>query len=152
MDVMKCFIERGADVNVQSEIGWTPLIHASVMGFEKKVNLLLSSDSINLDVQDARGWTALMWATDKGAMLKLGNASTHYEDIVDALIQKGADLDLQNHQGTTALMWAADCGHLNITRSLVAAGANVHLKDSVGQTALSVSLTMATKLQEKKGI
>ena len=56
---------------------------------------------------------------------------------VRRLIRRGADLDVQSERhGLTALMWASDNAHRDIVKALIAADADLNLKDKVGKTAL----------------
>jgi ankyrin repeat protein len=57
------------------------------------------------------------------------------QEIVKALIDRGADLNATDHDGQTALMRAC----LNTSIVLLNAGANPNLKDSEGETALSLA-------------
>ena len=51
-----------------------------------------------------------------------------------------ADLDAQDRRGRTALMYAALHGHDDVVDMLLKAGADVHLHDEYGQTALNGAL------------
>src|SRR6186713_1384706 len=53
------------------------------------------------------------------------------------LLAKGADPNAPGADGTTAVMWAAANDDLELVRALVAAKANVTLKNRFGTTALT---------------
>ena len=40
-----------------------------------------------------------------------------------ALIDAGADVNIKDRRGRTALMWASECGHTEIAKALIDAGA-----------------------------
>ena len=71
------------------------------------------------------GNTALMWASYNGNV-----------EIVQALIDKGADINANSNPGRTALMWASISGHKEVVQLLLAKGADVNSKDVDGNTAL----------------
>ncbi|ANB50888.1 putative ankyrin repeat protein [Powai lake megavirus] len=66
---------------------------------KKRLALILLSEiteEFDIDVQDNNGWTALMWAC------RYANESYSF-DLIDMLLDKGADTDLINHQGMSAM-------------------------------------------------
>ena len=67
------------------------------------------------------------------------------KDIVDVLLQHGADVHHEDTQGATALIWAARSGHENIVVFLVENGADradVNHRDSLGTTALNWAIAL----------
>uniref|UniRef100_A0A7R9UC77 histone deacetylase n=1 Tax=Pinguiococcus pyrenoidosus TaxID=172671 RepID=A0A7R9UC77_9STRA len=81
-----------------------------------------------IDCADDDGYTALMIA----AALDTASAS----EIVDALVQAGADLERHDKKGFTALHWAAAVGTVATLRVLAKYGAEVDARSSVGDTPL----------------
>lgn len=57
-------------------------------------------------------------------------------DIVQILIDQGADVNAKNHRGLTALMGAAWAGRLDIVRKLLIYGAEIKARTTDGKTAL----------------
>ena len=56
------------------------------------------------------------------------------------LVQKGADKNIRNtYSGSTPLMYAAASGYFDIVRYLVEQGANVNLRNNIGETAASIA-------------
>lgn len=66
----------------------------------------------NIDEKSDTGWTALMYAIQKG------NAA-----VVDVLIENGADVEMEDSKGITPLVLARRLGHRNIATLLQKAGA-----------------------------
>ena len=129
------------DVNATNEYGSTPLIIATkysnhIENRKKLIEILIKHDSINLDIQDSDGWTALMIASRD-------SNSDSTENTVKMLIEAGADLNLQHSDGSTALMIASRSSNTdsteNTVKMLIEAGANLNLQHSDGSTALMIA-------------
>lgn len=71
---------------------------------------------LKINERDNEGCTALICAAETGR-----------EDIMRALIQKGADLNVRNKVGMTAMNVAAEKGFIECVRVLLIAGANMNL-------------------------
>ena len=78
-----------------------------------------------MNVRYVTGSTPLMHATEQGSC-----------DVVNILIEAGADVNMCDKVGITALMIAASHGDEDCVRTLIAAGADVNQKDDQGTTAL----------------
>ncbi len=61
---------------------------------------------------------------DDDTALKLAVKQRHIE-VVQAILQSGADVNIQDEEGETPLMIAADLGYLEVVQALLAAGADV---------------------------
>ncbi|MDR2883855.1 MAG: ankyrin repeat domain-containing protein [Deferribacteraceae bacterium] len=59
-----------------------------------------------------------------------------YNDILDTLIDRGADVNWQNKRGNTPLMLAASTGNERTVEQLAAAGADMNVQNENGDTAL----------------
>lgn len=110
-------INAGADTNAANDLAVTPLLMASRRGHGPLVKQLLAAGADpNLSLDS--GETPLMAASRAGSL-----------EAVDALLVSGADVNMtENTRGQSALMWAAANSHPNITRSLLAHGADVHAR------------------------
>jgi len=60
-------------------------------------------------------------------------------EVVELLVDKGANLDAQDKLGWTALQRAADNGHGEVVKLLVEKGANLEAQDTYGRTALHLA-------------
>lgn len=159
-DAVKFLIENGANVNLQTKYGNSALIEAVKIHQSRLVQLLLTSGA-EVNYQDNANMTAYSYAAqlgDKdlkqiliqaGANINIGvqdyqkdygesaffqAAADGRTDIVEAMITSGTDVNSANKAGKmTALMRATEDSTVD---SLLAAGANVNLKDNSGHTAL----------------
>lgn len=60
-------------------------------------------------------------------------------DVIFELIRKGVDLDIQGKHGDTPLMHAVYFSYYEIVQALLENGADPHIEDNRGRTALSVA-------------
>jgi ankyrin repeat protein len=175
-EIARALITAGAAVDAANDYGITPLLHASRLGDATMVELLLQAGADptrahpegetpllaaaragsvpaarlllarGIDVNAAEKFqqtTALMWAAAEGHI-----------DVVDLLLEAGADPNLQAHVtsltqrhnadhptgGFTALMWAARSGNDALVRRLVQRGANVNLKNGDNASAAMIAM------------
>jgi ankyrin repeat protein len=175
-ELAKVLIAAGAKVDAANDYGVTPLLDASRSGDAAMVDLLLRSGANpkrahpegemplmaaaragsvpavrlllarGVDVNTAETFqntTALMWAAAEG-----------HREVVDLLIEAGADPNRQAHVtslskrhnadhptgGFTALMLAARNGDAETVRRLAARGANVNLKNGDNASAAMIAI------------
>ena len=136
-------LRSGANPNKAHPEGETPLLAASRSGSVPTVRLLLTR---GVDVNAAEKFqntTAVMWAAAEGHI-----------DVVDVLIEAGADINRQGHittltdrnnadhptGGFTPLMWAARSGNDALVRRLVEKGAKVNQKNGDEASAAMVAM------------
>jgi ankyrin repeat protein len=116
------FEDQGAKLNTKNEF----LIVASKNGHKDIVAFLLEK-GIDINQQDERGKTALIWASEQG-----------HEEIVKLLLEN--DNIKINHTykyGKTALIWASEQGHEEIVKLLLAKeNIEINQTDKYGGTAL----------------
>jgi ankyrin repeat protein len=106
--IIDWLVEKHANINLTNCHNETALLIASRAGFLNSVKLLLTAAKIDLDAQENKyGNTALIFAATSGN-----------EDVVQLLLEEGADSNLKNHENRTALMAAAIAGHPNIVELL----------------------------------
>ena len=105
IDVCKELIARNADVN---KPGWTPLHYAATGGHGKIVELLLDHHAY-IDAASPNASTPLMLASKYGTI-----------DVVNQLLNAGADPSIKNDLGLTAIDFAMQVQRDDIVRVISA--------------------------------
>ena len=67
-------------------------------------------------------------------IFKMHAASAGQVDTVNMLLKRGADPGERDNMGWTALHHAVSSGGINVTKSLVEAGSDIHAKTANGAT------------------
>ena len=138
-------IKHGADINLKSEAGMTPLMKAvnyydgfwdddpilDLKYIQRKAyiltNLLLENGAM-IDIQNKNKRTALM--------LACLNKDTN---TVRLLLSYGASVNLQDKRQRSALMYASQLGDKTSVRLLLECGADADMLDRRGHTALNLA-------------
>jgi ankyrin repeat protein len=103
-------------------------------GNSKAMEILLKNNPKFLEIQDERGSTPLLLAAYYG-----------HVDMVEFLLDKGAQVDALDGSGNTALMGVCFKGFTPIAEKLINAGANVNQKNAMGATCLIYAVTFNRK-------
>ena len=101
-DMVRSFLDNGANIEVKNDAGATPLIFASAKGHSDVVKLLLERGA-HVNARTSTGITPL-----------IAGASAGNEAIVQLLLDKGADLSAKDQQGRTALDIAKATGDTKV--------------------------------------
>ena len=129
LEVVKMLVEAGARVRATDDEGRTCLMLAACSGHTETVRYLVSLPEVELNQQDIEdNETALHVAVQKKAT-----------DVVQVLIDAGADIDIQNNEDESLLHAACDSGALDIVKMLVRAGTGVRAVDDQGRTCLMLA-------------
>ncbi|WP_419420486.1 ankyrin repeat domain-containing protein [Legionella sp. D16C41] len=131
--ISKYLIQAGADLFLTTKKGNTPLSLAA------KIDLAIVKSLIKYFVEIKTAAALNLTATEyKSTLLHL---ETHngYLEVVQGLIQSGADVNVQDCNGITPLFIAAFRNHLVIVKHLIEAGANLNLVSINGATPLYVA-------------
>ncbi|MBO1256073.1 ankyrin repeat domain-containing protein [Alteromonas sp. 5E99-2] len=88
------------------------------------VHLVTDDPNVDLDMKNARGYSALMLAVYNGE-----------KDYCEALLKLGADVNSMDFMGNTVLMASAFKGNVEILNLLLQYGANTHFKNHTNMNA-----------------
>ena len=124
IDMVKKFIEDGADVNAKNNDGNTALMMASWNGHIEVVRFLLKNGA-DVNAKNNDDNTALQTASMNGRT-----------EIVAMLLNNGADVNMKDEEGTTALSAASEAGETEVVKLLLKNGADVNVIDDNEYTAL----------------
>lgn len=125
LQLMDDFLKGTQLVNMRNSCQWTPLMKAALNGQYDAVIKLLEKGAA-VDLVDKGGYSALMLA-----------ASNNFAEIVELLIQHGADINrIELSHGWTALIWAAKLGHKETVDVLLKHQADRSVLDDENKSAL----------------
>ncbi len=128
LDKLKFFLEAGADVNLTSSGGITPLIAAAQEGHLEVVEFLLAKNA-NVNLASNSDLTPLFAAAGNGNL-----------ELVRLLLANDANVDLARNNGETLLITAVNEGNLELVRLLLAKNANVNQASIDGTTPLLIAV------------
>lgn len=151
LELMKFFIDNKVDINKTTPEGETAICIAIKNNFIKGTALLLEHNA-KIDIINSEKITPFSIAALRGfseivELLKtkttkrelraalIRSASLNYTSMITALAAHDT-VDARNEKLHTPLMAAAMKGHISAAEKLLEAGANIHLQDDQGSTAL----------------
>jgi ankyrin repeat protein len=117
LDILKLTIAAKADTKLTNRFGGTALIPAAERGHVAVVEELLANTDVDVNHVNNLGWTALLEA------IVLSDGGPRHQQIVQLLVDHGADVNIADKNGVTPLQHARDRGYDTIERILVQAGA-----------------------------
>ena len=138
VDIMRWLLDHGADANARAVYHFTPLFEAVHKMHLEAVQVLLEYNAdINaqLDPQTCRGETPLYW------FLFNCRSQGKFVDIVQQLLEHGADPNICTNDHKTPLHLASSLGLLEAARLLLRYGAKVDVKDKGGKTPLQLAVS-----------
>lgn len=112
LDIVKLAIEAGADPTLTNRFGGTALIPAAERGHVKVVKELLTNSDVDVNHINDLQWTALMEA------VILGDGGKNHQEIVQLLVDHGADIQIGDGDGITPLEHAQRLGFREIEQIL----------------------------------
>lgn len=127
-DLLKFFLENGADPNTEDGLGKLPLIEAAKFRGPNAYFELLLNYGADINAKDNRGDTALICSVDKSYR------------VVEFLLSKGANVNVKNSQGDTPLTRAASIGKINNVKILLENGASIDDLNGFNMTALVLAI------------
>ena len=148
-DIVQQLLKYGADPNSISNIDGSTALHCILESPEEAphkddkektfiklviIQQLLEKGADIINIQNEDRLTALIMATDEGL-----------SEIVELLLQNGADLNVHGNKGRTALMYACSHGNSKVAEILLRFNANPQLVDNDGFTASIHALCSGNK-------
>ena len=118
LDILRLAIEAHADTRLTNRFGGISIIPASERGHVEIVRELLTRTDINVNHVNNLGWTALLEA------IILSNGDKAHQQIVQLLVDNGADVNLADKDGVTPLQHARERRFTEIERILLQADAH----------------------------
>ncbi|RSL46448.1 hypothetical protein CEP54_013846 [Fusarium duplospermum] len=164
-DAASALLKEGANVGIQDNDGWTPLMTATNKKHDKIVEELLNQNGdLEVDTSNKSGLTPLLVASIHGflagarLLIKAGadcnvqstsSKSTPlisascwgYRGIVQALLEPSGrtNINIQEEDGWAAIHFASQRGHSKVVMLLLQHQANVELVNDDRQTALHMA-------------
>lgn len=169
--VVSELLRLGANVNYKDNAGLSAISWSAIRVKNKVAKLLLVWDA-DINTHDNNGNTPLMYAVGthnvelltmlalKGADLDVKSRQQKMTplliavknddiEIIQVLLELGANVNGSNHEGYTPLMAAAEAGQFNIVQTLITHGANSNIHDMTGMTASILAMKNGHKQVEQ---
>jgi ankyrin repeat protein len=154
----QALLEHGADVNGQTEGGWSALLTA-VQNRNYKLAMFLLEHGADPKIQNKGGWSPLYLATDnrniEGGDYPTRKPDMDHFEIIKLLIERGADVNARMHsstetrtifthqwlyeEGATPFLRAAQSSDVTLMNLLLEHGADPKLTTDDGTTPLMVA-------------
>lgn len=117
VEMLEALLPATPDMAIPNRFGGLSPIPAGERGHLDYIKRVVSTD-VDLDHVNNLGWTALL------ETVLFGDGSQRYTQIVNVLIEAGADINIPDKDGVTALEHARNRGLTDIARALEVAGTN----------------------------
>jgi uncharacterized protein len=152
LDVARLLVERGADVNAKEAWRDQTALMWAVDGNFPELTQFLIDQGADVNVRaSANDWDSQITAEPRAQYRPVGGltvllyaARSGCTRCVRSLLAAGADIDRPTPEGMTPLMIAIDNTSYDTARVLLDAGANPHVWDWYGRTALYVATDMSS--------
>lgn len=125
-EVVKLLLEKGAKIHNGSDGSKAPLYCACLNGHHQVAQMLLQ-------------WEPELIATHEEWIPLLAASQGGFLDIVQLLIQRGADIGASDSFRETPLYIACENGHIEVVRLLLDKGADVHHHNQFGWTPVNTA-------------
>ncbi|KAK9870480.1 hypothetical protein WA026_008038 [Henosepilachna vigintioctopunctata] len=130
--VIRVLLEHGANINVKNQLDKIALHYAAMFGCSKIVRLLLAKGA-NPNARNIDGRTPLAYSV----------CETCNSEIVNILLEYGADLNCLDRYGLTPLHIAAKAAGRQMISCLLNLGADINAMDWNNRTPLSIAVSLS---------
>jgi len=130
-EIVKCLLDNGADITIKNKRGQTAAFFAINSSNKEIVKLLIRSDPDLINNKDELGAKLLLFGVKKGNL-----------EIVELLLELGANVDHTNSKGETALFHAIKICDDEVAIQLMNKGANVNAQDMNGDTPVMIAVRL----------
>ena len=147
-EVLQAIIDHGADVNATNKYNFTALIMACEQRNEDAITVLLQAGAdpncvydkgaaylFHVDVGDAGTDTYIVDKNGRTCLMCAVNGHCSKE-VLQAIINHGADVNATDGDNSTALMLACEKRHVDAIHVLLKAGSDTNIVDKDGRTCL----------------
>ena len=136
--IFNTLLAHGADVNLKTAYGYTPLHLAAESGAAAFIQPLIDKEAL-INFQNAKGYAPLHAGADRGNF-----------ECCKILIEAGANIDVIDHDGFTPILGAVMAQNLDLVKLLVKKGAEKNTQAKINYGKVSEGDTVFS-LAEKIG-
>jgi len=143
-NIVIVLIEKGAEIDIKDNNGWTALMHAARSGNIDIAKILIAKGA-HIEIKEKTHASGFMSTGEYGKNALMIAAQNGHANIVIALIEKGANLEQKNEDGDTALTLCIKsypqilflrASYIQTAQILIANGANINIGNNRGETPL----------------
>ncbi|WP_172119075.1 ankyrin repeat domain-containing protein [Halomonas hibernica] len=117
LEILRMTLTHGADLKSTNRYGGTALIPAAERGHVETVRTLIEA-GVDVDHVNNLHWTALLEA------IILGDGHARHRQIVELLVEAGANVNLADGNGVTPLQHTSGANYQDVEKILIASGAH----------------------------
>ena len=132
--ITELLIEKGADIEAKDDDGINALVYASTYNNEEMVKFLLEKGADANTVCEIENEH-----TDIASTPLMNAAYRGNTNIINMLLENGADINYTTDFGMTALMMAASFNQFEAAKVLLENNADTSITDEYGRTALDLA-------------
>jgi ankyrin repeat protein len=147
MPIINMLLENNADISQPNDNGYTPMIVCAMNGEMKIMRKLVEEYDGNVNERDNEEISvfahALMFA---GRDARNENGGKMKNEMIDYLIEKGANIHHSNINNQSPLFLSAHNGYLDMVKYCVEHGIDVHQRDVNGVNSMEQAHSRGNKL------
>ena len=130
INIFNLLLSKGLDINIRNHRNETILIHACY-DCNYSIKIIKKILELNPDLLNAKD--------DKDNNPLINACKIGYINLVNFLIEKGADILVKNKKNRSALSYAVKNGNFDVAKFLIEKGADIHIVDIKDRTLLDIS-------------